>query len=67
MNLYCDILPHSDVRVSQLDAATGDTKELTRLGSSEYFGEVSLLLDQPRAATVTAASDVKCVKLDRPR
>ena len=67
MNLYCDILPRSDVRVSQLDAATGDTKELTRLGSSEYFGEVSLLLDQPRAATVTATSDVKCVKLDRPR
>ena len=29
--------------------------------------QVALLLDQPRAATVTAAGQLKCVKLDRAR
>lgn len=37
------------------------------LGKSDYFGEIALLLDRPRAATVTAASQLKCVKLDRAR
>ena len=37
------------------------------LESGDYFGEISLLLDQPRAATVTAVGELKCVKLDRIR
>ena len=53
--------------VTQLQAETGETMELTRLGAAQYFGEISLLLDQPRAATVSALEDTKCVKLDRAR
>ena len=53
--------------VTQLQPETGERLELARLGSAEYFGEISLLLDQPRAATVTALEDTKCVKLDRAR
>ena len=60
------MFPRSAV-VTQLQPETGERTELSRLGSAQYFGEISLLLDQPRAATVTALEDTKCVKLDRAR
>ncbi|XP_055526727.1 cAMP-dependent protein kinase type I regulatory subunit isoform X1 [Wyeomyia smithii] len=41
--------------------------EVGRLGPSDYFGEIALLLDRPRAATVIARGSLKCVKLDRAR
>ncbi len=41
--------------------------EVGRLGPSDYFGEIALILDRPRAATVTATGPLKCVKLDRAR
>ena len=42
-------------------------KEDKVLGNSEYFGEVSILLNVPRSATVTARGNLKCVKLDNVR
>ncbi|XP_018905520.1 cAMP-dependent protein kinase type I regulatory subunit isoform X2 [Bemisia tabaci] len=48
--------------------AEGDRPvEVGRLGPSDYFGEIALLLDRPRAATVVAQGPLKCVKLDRAR
>lgn len=44
-----------------------EPSEVGRLGPSDYFGEIALLLDRPRAATVIARSPLKCVKLDRAR
>ena len=41
--------------------------EVGRLGPSDYFGEIALLLDRPRAATVNCRGPLKCVKLDRDR
>ncbi len=32
-----------------------------------YLGEIALLLNRLRAATVVARGPLKCVKLDRPR
>ena len=37
------------------------------MGFFPFSGEIALLLDRPRAATVIARSPLKCVKLDRSR
>jgi len=43
----------------------GSEVKVGELGKSDYFGEIALLLDRPRAATVTAQTALNCVKLDR--
>ena len=53
--------------VTQFSNEGEASMEVGRLGSSDYFGEIALLLDRPRAATVTAKGPLKCVKLDRAR
>jgi len=42
------------------------TLAVARLGPGEAFGEMSLLDNEPRSATITAASDVLCLRIDRP-
>ena len=57
------IIVDGEVKVSRkLD---GEDVELTRLHRSDYFGELALLFDQPRAATVSAVGPVRLVWLDR--
>jgi len=42
-------------------------EQIGELGPNDYFGELALILSRPRAATVTAKTFLKCVKLDRAR
>jgi len=57
------------VEGSAVVTQTIDSNEVKvgELGKSDYFGEIALLLDRPRAATVTGQTPLKCVKLDRAR
>jgi len=61
------IIVDGSVVVTQISDEGSEPREVGRLGPSEYFGEIALLLDRPRAATVTARGSLKCVKLDRAR
>lgn len=45
--------------------AQKDGKEVMKYGPKSYFGELSLIKDQPRAATVVATSELKLLSLDR--
>jgi len=61
------IIIEGEATVTQVDRE-GNPKHLVDLKPSDYFGEIALLTDRPRAATVTAASEsLKCVRLDRAR
>ncbi|XP_065826807.1 cAMP-dependent protein kinase regulatory subunit-like [Oscarella lobularis] len=53
--------------VTQKRPEDAEPIEVGNLGPSEYFGEIALLLKRPRAATVNAKGNLKCVKLDRAR
>ncbi|KAF6779384.1 hypothetical protein AHF37_01139 [Paragonimus kellicotti] len=54
-------------KVLQQPSESGDPVEVGKLRPSDYFGEIALLLDRPRAATVVAQGPLRCVKLDRKR
>uniref|UniRef100_A0AC35U575 cAMP-dependent protein kinase type I-alpha regulatory subunit n=1 Tax=Rhabditophanes sp. KR3021 TaxID=114890 RepID=A0AC35U575_9BILA len=61
------IIVEGEASVLQKRADDAPYETVGHLASSDYFGEIALLLDRPRAATVVAQSLLKCVKLDRAR
>ncbi len=40
-------------------------QNITRLGQRESFGEMSLIDNEPRSASITAISDTTCLKIER--
>ncbi|KAL4239998.1 cAMP-dependent protein kinase type I-alpha regulatory subunit [Mactra antiquata] len=61
------IILEGSAAVLQRRSDNEEPVEVGRLGTSDYFGEIALLLDRPRAATVISRGPLKCVKLDRSR
>ncbi len=48
---------------AEMDGVDGEVCDRMRRGA--YFGERALLTDAPRAATVTAVADTRCLVMDR--
>lgn len=57
------LIRRGTVRVTKLQA--GEEMVLSELGEGEGFGEMALLIDQPRTATVKALSEVGALVLNR--
>ncbi len=57
------ILKSGKVSITQKSGAQGTEKEINTVGAGETLGEMALLDDQPRSATVTAVEDVTALLL----
>lgn len=58
------IVKKGEVVVTKTDDKEKD-REVALLTRGEFFGELALLKDEPRAATVTAKGNVECITLNR--
>jgi hypothetical protein len=59
------VIADGRVEVTQTPASGGQAQVLREEGEGEFFGEIGLLSNVPRTATVTAITDGKLVALER--
>lgn len=53
-----------DGRIRIVLGKGGESKEISVLKKGDYFGEMALVMNQPRSASVYAKGNAKCAKLD---
>ena len=46
-------------------SADGETRQVAQLAPGQFFGEMSLLTDDPHSARVRAKTSVRCLALSR--
>jgi CRP-like cAMP-binding protein/cytochrome P450 len=63
---YFYILLEGNVSVIKADSAMNESRIVAELGPGQSFGEMGLLKNVPRQATVTANTRVRVLRLDRP-
>ena len=63
----CYVLAHGEARVLKRDPlqARGELMEVSRLGQGDLFGEVAMLSDRRRHASVQAVTDCDLIELPR--
>ncbi|HEY8141453.1 MAG TPA: cyclic nucleotide-binding domain-containing protein [Kofleriaceae bacterium] len=63
----CYVMAHGEARVLKRDPLQprGDLMEVSRLGQGDLFGEVAMLSDRRRHASVQAVSDCELIELPR--
>jgi CRP-like cAMP-binding protein len=61
LGLYC--IQSGRVKVSK--HGTQGERDIREMGPGESFGEIALLDDRPRSATITAVEPTTCVLLDK--
>lgn len=61
---YFYIIRDGEAAVIQT-SETGQQKKLNHLFKSDYFGEMALLREEPRMATVVALTTLKVVRINR--
>ncbi len=59
------LIRRGTVEVLRRPDGSGPVKKVAELGPGRYFGEVALLMDQPRNATVRAMDRVEVYTVDR--
>lgn len=58
------IILEGKVRVTREGEAKGETINLALLGPNSVIGEISVIINKPRTATVTAVSETKALAMD---
>lgn len=59
------LIIEGDAVAMKRNPQTGLEEEVMKYHETMYFGELSLLRDQPRAATIIAVGDLKLARIDR--